>query len=318
MKETSLITFLSLFTIATSVTLAQEDRTLWTVAWSANDKYLAIGGSQGKLELFDGKTFEHLRTYPVGNVILSRLKWHPNENKLAVITQSTSFKAKILDLDLDRWIELEGLESSLRGIDWNYTGELLAVSEFEGEISIFKANGKKVSRFLADPKSVTGIDWHPSENILAAVGSQIGIYNHKGDAIQIFNPRDVEVLLLCVEWHPSGNYFATGDYGESENADNKLIQLWNIQAEKLGETEGKSVEYRNIRWSPDGNRLASASDALRIWDRQGRLIHQSKVSDDYFWGIDWNSDGSKIITTSANGVMSIWDNEANHLRQIEY
>ena len=306
------------FAIAASAGLAQEDKTIWTAAWSPNDKYLAIGGSQGKLKLFDGKTFELLRTHPVGNVILSRLKWHPDENKLAVITQSTSFKAKILDLDVDQWIDLEGLENSLRGLDWNYTGELLAVSEFEGEISIFNTNGKKVSRFLADPKSVTGLDWHPSENILAAVGSQIGIYNHTGDTIRIFNPRDVEVLRLCVEWHQSGEYFATGDYGASDNAENKLIQIWNIQGEKLGETEGKAVEYRNIRWSPDGKWLASASDALRIWDQQGRLIHQSEVSEDYLWGIDWNSDGSKIITTSANGVISIWDKEANLLRQIAY
>ena len=168
--------FIVVLAIVTLEAFSQGNETLWTVAWSPNDEYIAIGGSQGDLKLFDGKTFELLRSYPVKDVILSRLKWHPHQNKLAIITQSTSYKAKILDLDKNKWIELEGLESSLRGLDWNHNGELLAVSEFEGEISIFDSTGKRLSRFLADPKTVAGIDWHPTKNILTAVGSRIGIF----------------------------------------------------------------------------------------------------------------------------------------------
>ncbi len=296
----------------------QTNGTLWTAAWSSNDKYLAVGGDQGDLKLFDGKTFELLKTYAVEDVILSRLKWHPKENKLAVITQSKTFKAKILDLDRDQWIELEGLDSSLRGLDWNHDGNLLAVSEFEGEISIYDSNGKRVSRFLADPKSVAGIDWHPSRNILTAVGSRIGVFNYLGDTIRLFSPRNVEVFLLCVEWHRSGEYFVVGDYGEFEDASNKLIQFWNIDGKKLAETQGSLAEYRNIRWSPNGKWLASANDALRIWDQEGRLIRKTETSDDYLWGLDWNSNGTKIITTSAAGVISIWDKDLNLIRQIQY
>ncbi|MEO1627529.1 MAG: WD40 repeat domain-containing protein, partial [Bacteroidota bacterium] len=222
-------TFFLLLMIASCTSFtqdAQEDKTLWTAAWSPNDELVAIGGSQGELKLFDGKTFELLQSHSTGGATLSRLKWHPTQNKLAVITQSTTFKAKILDLDQNKWIELEGLENSLRGIDWNHSGELLAISEFEGEISIFDINGKRVSRFLADPKSVAGIDWHPTENVLAAVGSKIGIFTHLGDTIKTFDPRDVEVFLLCVEWHQSGEFFAVGDYGVFEDAQNKLVQFW--------------------------------------------------------------------------------------------
>jgi len=297
-------------------TRAQEDPTLWTAAWSPQDQYLAVGGSQGELLLYDGQSYELIRSYSVGDVILSRLKWHPTQNKLAVITQSDSFKAQILDLDHDQWIQLQGLENSLRGLDWNHSGELLAVTEFEGEISIFTPDGHRVSRFMGDNKSVAGIDWHPSENILAAVGSTIGLFSAHGDTIKMFHPRDEEVFLLCVEWHPSGEFFAVGDYGTFADARNKLLQYWSKDGEKLLETGNSIAEYRNIRWSSDGQFLASANDALRIWDKDGQLINESESSDDYLWGIDWNHDGTKIITSSSQGVIALWDSEAKLIREI--
>lgn len=291
---------------------------IWTAAWSLDDKYIAIGGEHGNLKLLDAKSLELIKSFELEDVIVSRIKWHPHEYKLAVITQSNSFTAKIVDLDNDNWIELEGLESSLRGLDWNHNGELLAVSEFEGEVSVFDSKGERVSRFVADPKSVTGIDWHPSKNIFAAVGSRIGIFNYSGDSINVFHPRDEEVFLLCVEWHKSGDFFATGDYGQSDDAKNKRIQFWNIEGAKLNEMKSSEVEYRNIRWSPDGKLLASANDALRIWDLNGKQTKHSKPTEDYLWGVDWNSDGSKIITTSANGVIAIWDKNGNLIEQLEF
>ena len=310
--------FLLFLLLLSQASLAQENQSLWTVAWSHDDAYLAVGGSQGDLKLFDGKTFELIKTYPVEDVILSRLKWHPSQHKLAVITQSTTYKARILDVDKNTWTELEGLENSFRGLDWNHKGDLLAVTELEGEISIFDSQGKRVSRFLADPKAVADLDWHPKENILVAVGSRIGIYTQLGESLHIFPAREEEVFLLCVEWHPSGDFFATGDYGDLKDAKNKLIQYWQIAGEKLLEIRGSKGEYRNIRWSPDGNRLASACDALRIWDTKGKLVLQTESSEDYLWGIDWNNDGSKIVTSSSQGVISVFDQEGKLIRTLEY
>ena len=112
---------------------SQNKGIIWTAAWSLDDKYIAIGGEHGNLKLLDAKSLKLIKSFDLEDVIVSRIKWHPHEYKLAVITQSNSFTAKILDLDNDNWIELKGLESSLRGIDWNHNGELLAISEFEGE-----------------------------------------------------------------------------------------------------------------------------------------------------------------------------------------
>lgn len=311
-------TLLLIVSIICFPSFSQQHEGLWTVAWSPDSAYFAVGGNQGDLKLFDGKTYQLLKSYPVKDVILSRLKWHPDQNKLAVITQSATFKAQILDLNEDQWIVLKDLQNSFRALDWNYSGEYLAVSESEGAVSVFDINGNRVSRFMADPKSVAGLDWHPKENIIATVGSQIGIYHYLGDTLRNYQPRDKEVFLLCVEWHKSGDFFAVGDYGDLEEAKYKLVQFWTDEGEFITQIEGSSGEYRNIRWSPDGTKLATASDALRIWNTNGALLNQSESSQDYLWGIDWNPAGDKIITTSGDGVISIWDEEANLIQQLDY
>lgn len=314
MKYTLMLALLML----AAKTYSQKEKILWTAAWSPDDAYIAIGGDQGDLKLFDGKTFELLKTYPMEGLILSRLKWHPHEPKLAVVTQSTTFKAKILDVEQDQWMELTGLQSGFRGLDWNYSGEYLAVSEFEGPVSIFDLTGKQISTFIGDPKGVAGLDWHPKKNIIATVGSQIGIYDYKGDTLLRFEPREVETFLLSVEWHQSGDFFAVGDYGDLAKAENKLIQFWTVEGKLIQQIEGSTGEYRNIRWSPDGKKLAAATDALRIWNKDGELLHESESSSDYLWGIDWNSTGNRIITTSQDGVISLWDESANLVRHLNY
>ena len=100
----------------------ENKKTLWTIAWSPDGKYIATGGNQDKLKIFDAKTFNLLKTFPVKDVQLSRVKWHPTKNILAVITQSRTFKAKLLNLEKDEWIDLQDLESGFRALDWNSHG----------------------------------------------------------------------------------------------------------------------------------------------------------------------------------------------------
>ncbi|WP_136467884.1 WD40 repeat domain-containing protein [Flagellimonas onchidii] len=311
-----------LVSILISCTSGQDEnkKTLWTVAWNPNGKYIATGGNQDELKIFDTKTFELINTFPVKDVQLSRVKWHPTKNILAVITQGRTFKAKLLNLEKNEWIDLQDLESSFRALDWNHTGELLAVSELEKAVSVYTMDGARVSRFKADPKGVAGLDWHPTKNIMVTVGDQIGIYSQHGDTINSFKSRTEETLLLCVEWHKSGDFFAIGDYGALKNKVNdkdKLIQFWNIEGGKLFEAALRNVEYRNIRWNPNREKLASASDALRIWSKEGKLIAESKSTEDYLWGVDWSPDGKFIVTSSSEGKMVLWDENAISLRTIE-
>ena len=290
---------------------------LWTASWSPDGKYIAIGGNQDTLRIFSGSNFKLIKNYPLKNTI-TKLKWHPNENLLAIATQISTEKISVLDFSEETFIYLDSIsKDGARGIDWNYTGDLLAVGDNDGQLTIFTKNGEFIRQIKSEQKSITDLSWHPFKNILVTVGRQIEMYDYTKDTSLSIKPRPYDVLMLCVEWHKSGDFFVTGDYGDYDKNYPALLQFWDEGGEKIKETQESKAEYRNLRWDMDGKNLATASDALRIWSVDGELIGMGK-SKALLWGVDWSNDQQKLVTSSENGEIVIWNNEPNPIKKIKY
>lgn len=290
---------------------------LWTTDWSPNGKYIAIGGNVSTLKIYSESNLKPYISLPIKNTI-TRVKWHPTKNIIAVSTQNSEDKTSIINLDNNEKIELNGISpEGGRGIDWNYTGEYLAVSDNDGQILIYNIKGELIRKFVNQSnstKSITAIDWHPKKNVLITVTDKIRLYDIEGNLLKSIKHRPEDVMLLSVAWHKSGDFFVTGDYGDEK--DKSLLQYWNEQGELLKTVDISKGEYRNLAWNPKGNKLASASDALRIWDTAGTLISVGN-SKDYLWGVSWNEKGNRIITSSLEQRIILWNKKAKKIITIE-
>lgn len=290
---------------------------LWTTDWSPNGKYIAIGGNVDSLKIYSESHLKPYKSLPLKNTI-TRVKWHPTKNIIAVSTQNSEDKTSIINLDNNEKIELNGISpEGARGIDWNYTGEYLAVADNEGLILIYNIKGELIRKFVNQSnstKSITAIDWHPKKNILTTVTDKIRFFDIEGNLLKSIRHRQEEVMLLSIAWHKAGNFFVTGDYGDEK--DKSLLQYWNEQGELLKTIDISKGEYRNLAWNPKGDRLASASDALRIWDTKGKLISEGN-SKDYLWGVSWNAQGTRIITSSLEQRIILWNKKAKRIMNIE-
>jgi len=317
-KILTLLNFLTI--IFCNQTFAQNSKTkqiLWTTDWSPNGKYIVIGGNTDTLKIYSESNMKLYKSIPIKNTI-TRVKWHPRNNIIAVSTQNSEDKTSIINLDNNEKIELNGISSEgARGIDWNYTGEYLVVADNEGQILIYNIKGELVKMFVNQSnstKSITAIDWHPKKNILITVTDKIRFYDIEGNLLKSIKHRPEDVMLLSVAWHNSGNFFVTGDYGDEK--DKSLLQYWNEQGELIKSIDISKGEYRNLTWNPKGTRLATASDALRIWDTKGNLISEG-LSKDYLWGVSWNEQGNRIITSSMEQKVVLWNKKAKRILTIE-
>ena len=148
-------------------TFAQETITkeiLWTTDWSPNGKLIAIGGNINTLNIYSESNLKPYKSFQIKNTI-TRIKWHPSKNIIAVTTQNSKEKSIIINLETNEKIELDGISpDGARGIDWNYTGEYLAVADNDGQVLIYNIKGELIRKFLNQTnstKSITAVDWHP-------------------------------------------------------------------------------------------------------------------------------------------------------------
>src|SRR5688500_14342798 len=57
----------------------------WTADWSPDDRFIAVGGGDSLLRIFQGRNLKLRRTSPVNSWIHS-VKWHPDGKVLAIAT----------------------------------------------------------------------------------------------------------------------------------------------------------------------------------------------------------------------------------------
>jgi WD40 repeat protein len=320
-KRIKILVILNFLTIALSNqifgqnTLTKE--ILWTTDWSPNGKHIAIGGNIDTLKIYNEGSLKTYKSFPIKNTI-TRIKWHPSMNIIAVTTQMSDEKSFILNLETNEKIELNYISpDGARGLGWNYTGEYLGIADNDGQILIYDIKGKLIRKFanqVNSTKGITALDWHPKKNILTTVTDKIRFFDIEGNLLKSIKHRQEEVMLLSIAWHKTGNFFVTGDYGDEK--DKSLLQYWNDQGELLKTIDISQGEYRNLAWNPKGDRLASASDALRIWDTKGNLISVGN-SKDYLWGVSWNEKGNRIITSSLEQRIILWNKKAKRITTIE-
>ena len=292
---------------------SRKDYWFWTADWSSGEDLIAIGGTQDTLRIFSERKLEE--NYPMFGTI-TKVKWHPNKNLLAVSIQGEGVRSRIINLDDNSEIVLTDVMGS-RAIGWNANGDLLAVGDNEGNLTIFDTQGKVIKSIELKQKAVTGLSWHPRENKVVTVGHHIAIYDLDDDTTIAILPRKEEVLMLCVAWHPSGDFFVTGDYGDYDFDYPALLQFWNDDGSKIQDIQRSKAEYRNLGWSTDGENLISASDAIRLWSKEGDLLKE-KETKNLLWGIDWNKSNSRIVTTDGLGRVVIWNKKLEKIRQVKY
>jgi len=281
---------------------------LWTIEWSPDDKYFALGGDDSILWIYQASGASVYKSYPMKHMVRG-IAWHPQSKLLAV---STMREIHILNMETGNFTEFPGARYGARGIGWNHNGELLAIGDGVGIIHIWNKDGKLFQSIPKENKdSYLSIHWHPSKNIIAAVGTEIWVFDTSGKQLAQIKHRKENSGVLTVRWHPSGEFFATGDNGPDEIE--SIIQFWKEDGELIRTLHGSKGEYRNIRWNNDGRFLASASDGLRIWTKDGQLLHAGKTKD-ILWGIAWNMSGNRIITGSFDGDIQLWTDKATPLK----
>ncbi len=294
------------------------DKVLWSTDWSPDDGLIAVGGNINSLNLLSSDNLMLQKSIKKLNTI-TKIKWHPDGRFLAIARQGNGESetgggsTQIIDILNETTINLDILY--VRGLGWNHSGTQLAVGDGEGELRIYSKEGLLIKSIQTEQKSITGLSWHPDDDRIVTVGSHIEIIEVGSEQKIKIIPREIEILMLCVEWHPSGEFFVTGDYGDFIVDYPPLLMFWDSKGKNISRVKRSKAEYRNLKWTRKGDRLVTASDKLRLWSKDGSLIKERNLGS-LLWGVDWNSTDDKIVTTSEDGKVFVLDKKLNKIKTL--
>ena len=302
----------------------------WTADWSPDDKLIAVAGVDSIVRIYYADDLTLYKSFLINDYIHS-VKWNTDNNILAIATLTAY--VQLLDIKAGKLIKLNNKigpndlpdGNGSRSIGWNYTGEVLAVGGLDGIIKIWDKKGnlvKDVKKYTPETNFVSylALDWHPFKNIFVAANFEIQLYGSAGNEIKVMEHANKKAIILCAKWHPSGNFFVIGDYGYNWEGENvpSLLHFWSADGRSIKSVPGSKGEYRNIDWNSNGSLLATASDVLRVWTKEGRLLHEGPADgSNYLWGISWNSKGTRMVTSSLHKTIALWDTTAKLIKRID-
>lgn len=245
------------------------------LAYSNDGRWLAAGGSDSKIRLFDAATGRLQRTLEGQRGRVAGLSFAPDYRTIASAS----------DVDGMVWV-------------WDITtGEPVLVIPIAGDNCIIEAVAYQPGGNLL---AVGGIDW------LATGGS--------GGAVCLWDvvERQQAATLdcgatVCIAFHPSGRSLAAGTFEGT-------ISLWDVPTQQCtASLEGYDDIVTALAYSPDGRWLASGSNdrTIRVWDAVTGSLRAMQRLDTQVKGLCFSPDSRYLYT--GNGNTTSYQIELNRL-----
>jgi WD40 repeat protein len=205
--------------------------------------------------------------------------------------------------------------------------------------AVFSPDGQRV---LTASEDETARIWDLSGHQLAI------LRGHEGQVIRaIFSPPDGRLILTgsidktARLWSADGELLATlkghtADVGHlAFSPDGKLmltavdgggtrdsvVRLWDRSGKLLATLEGHNDNelIRGIAFSPDGQRIVTASDdgTTRLWDLEGRTLAVFRGHLGIIWDVTFSPNGRSVLTASKDKTARLWESTQSLLPTIE-
>jgi WD40 repeat protein len=257
---------------ATLLTYTGHTMDVWAAAWSPDGKYIASGGDEATVHIWNAMTGTHVFTY-TGHVGMGPIQqqsgvtviaWSPNSTRIASVRIYSPASVPGHDLpDVRVW------ETATGKLITTYTGHMPAIASHSNLVSDLS--------WSPDGKSIVSAGlWDKTAKIWDAETGQtlVTYHGHTGPVNE-------------TRWSPDGTRIASSSY------DN--IQVWDTKGQHLQTRTG----LQEISWSPDSKRIASGGSPdglLHIWDpTTGKDIFTSATLTSSRL-LNWSPDGKSIAS----------------------
>ncbi|WP_129627962.1 PQQ-binding-like beta-propeller repeat protein [Candidatus Oscillochloris fontis] len=310
---------------------------VWAIAYSPDGRYLATGDFAGQIMFWDVLTGDLIWSLPAHQDLITGMAISPDGS---VIASSSA------DLSVRLWASsdgsaldiLRGHVTTVETVAFSRTGDRLATASADGSAKVWAMNNSRmILSLMGHENGLSGAIFSPDGaqlitssldgtlrtwdlSLAPADGAYGAIFSPAGDTlatygatqVQIWNQSDetmlysieIPILIATIAYHPQGTEIAVG------SIDGTILLITPQSGTINQRLEGHSDQVNRIAYSPDGQRLVSASrdGSLSIWDCTdgSEIINLPTTNSDEVTVVAFSPAGS-MIASVANGEISLWD-----------
>lgn len=191
-----------------------------------------------------------------------------------------------------------------REIEWSPNGELIAIAQTDGLITIRTASGTIQSTIQGDPRNSMALAWRSDSTQLATGGDdpEIKIWDiSTGNLVKSIPAIPDGVFVIA--WQPNGSYILASGFD--------TFGVWDVESGQPI-TDPTGVTLTDIQWNPSGTEFAFSATRIGTAKIEGNEIQGTLFEDDetrgYYYSVEYNSDGRIILAAGGlDGTVSLWD-----------
>ncbi|MBD2357420.1 NACHT domain-containing protein [Tolypothrix sp. FACHB-123] len=287
------------------------------LAWSPDGKYVACGGQQSLLVVWNAITGERLTE--LGSNSGDRSCWIMS---LAWLADGAVLAAGYTDSTIKFWDVVTGerirvisdRENWVFSVAMHPNGKIIASSGYDKTVKLWNWQTGECLQAVNTQEPFYQLMWSPDGERLAGGsmnGCVVNLWDCSLQCLKVLQGH--ENWVWSVSWSPDGSILASTSFDQ-------VVKFWNTQTWQCVKTlRGYSNSSWCVRWSNDGIRLltASTNHTVQLWDGQtGECLRVFCGHSNEVMFVAWSPGERLMASGSGDTTVRIWDVQTGECLQV--